>query len=596
LYYLKSNFREFDFVDLVYAILYGYKFDFAVSSFVSLLISLVDFHKKTSQVIAATFLSSLFFIQISDILYFHESSRHIGYEITDTITDANSLFMTAYSQHTVLTLSSIFSGIILFYFIFKITEKLKLAPFNKKYIIKKVFLVLLTIFFLRGMTQSIPLNPWQSNQIGDTKLASLSLNATYNILYSLANKKKKLQMVTLPYVSKEIIEKSFASLYLNNDTNRTFPVLSTKPNVIFLFLESWSAKLMKPYGYAHNTTPFFNKLLTKSMRPKVMIAGGHRTTEGMFTSLTSLQNPLGKSVARTQLQNNDFISIVDILNIKGYRSAFFQGTSKETSGTGSFAQTLGFKYSYGKADVKRRVYEENSWGVHDTDLYNFVQTKLKKELKEPFVLGINGATTHDIEIPKNIKNIKFVEDEFLNKQLNALHFADKALKDFVHSVERKYPNTIFVLFADHCGGGISDSLENYMIPFAVYSKELIEEKYFNNYVSQRDIAPTIYDLVIGNYQNTDYPFTGKSLVRESDFFIDYYHNGILGWIENNDNIEINIANNKMKCFEIVELKRKEVQCLEIHTILKENTLSFANLSQKMLFENNLKKLNILRER
>jgi len=348
---------------------------------------------------------------------------------------------------------------------------------------------------------------------------------------------------------------------------------------------------MKPYGFAQTTTPNFDALLQKSIHPTLMIAGGHRTTEGMFTTLASLQNPLGKSVAKTQLQSFKYSSIIDTLNEEGYSSAFFQGTAKETSGTGSFAQSLGFKQSYGKRDVKERKYEENNWGVHDPDLYNFALQKLQTTLKEPFVIAINGASTHDDKIPKGVQKINFVKDKSLNDQLNALHFSDKALGNFIAKIEKKYPNTIFVLFADHCGGGISDSFKNYQIPFAIYSKKWIKPHNYHVILSQRDIVPTVYDIMLGDYQKSSIPFTGKSLIREnSNYFADYYHNGILGWIQGDDLVEINSATNIMKCFKIENFKKLPSECHAKEQIMRQNTLSFANISQNLLFSNQLQEL------
>jgi len=526
--YLHDNFTTYSFSELSYAIFWGYRFDFASAGVIAFVATLFDFHKNTMLVLASFLPTALFFNQLSDILYFHEASRHIGYEITDALVDAKSLFMTAFSQHTMFTLFALVLGALLFVSLFKYL-RLSAVPLNKTYILKKLFLIALTIFFIRGMTQHIPLNPWQANQIGDSKLASLALNATYNVVYSLANKKKKQQKVKLPIVPKETIKESFQKLYPKESSQMNFPLVKTKPNVVFFFLESWSATHMKPYGFAQTTTPNFDALLQKSIRPTLMIAGGHRTTEGMFTTLASLQNPLGKSVAKTQLQSFKYSSIIDTLNKEGYSSAFFQGTSKETSGTGSFGQSLGFKQNYGKRDVKERKYEENYWGVQDPDLYNFASQKLQTTLKEPFVIAINGASTHDIKIPKDIQKIDFVKDKFLNDQLNALHFADMALGSFIAKIEKKHPNTIFVLFADHCGGGLSDSFKNYQIPFAIYSKKWVKPHNYHVTLSQRDIAPTLHDIMLSDYQKSTIPFTGKSLVREnSNYFADYYYNGILG--------------------------------------------------------------------
>jgi phosphoglycerol transferase MdoB-like AlkP superfamily enzyme len=593
LYYLSETFGSFSTLQSVSAIFWGYKFDFASASVVAFLATLFDFNKRAFATVTSLLLLTVFFIQVGDILYFDESSRHIGYEITDTFTDANSLFMTAYSQHTAFTILAMIIGLALFMVSFRWFIKSNPIELNRYYLLKKLSLVLLTIFFIRGMTQHIPLNPWQSNQIGESKLAMLSLNSVYNVVYVLSNSKKKLQPMVLPTVEQEIQDEAFKALYRGINKG-DFAPFKEKPNVVFLFLESWSAVNMKSYGYKHETTPFYDALLQKSVRPKAMIASGHRTTEGLFATLTSLQNPLGKSVAKSNLQSFSYSSIVEVLVKKsGYGSAFFQGSAKETSGTGSLAQALGFQGSYGKRDVTKRRYEENYWGVHDPDLYDFALEKIE-QIKKPFVVGINGATTHDDKTPNGVEKLKFVDDERKNAQLNALHFSDKALGEFVTSVEKQYPNTLFVLFADHCGGVKGSSFENYLIPFALYHKKLTAKAY-DVYLSQRDIAPMVYDLVYGDYHESNMSFSGKSLFSDEEFFADYYHNGVLGWVEDDEVLEVNIATNQERCYKVIHFKDQEQKCEDDIMAKKNRAFSFTNVSQKLLFSGETEKFKAYRK-
>jgi len=586
--YLSSNFTEINVESSLFAIFWGYKFDFATASFISLAVTLLDFHKKGLVVIGSIFISGVFLAQISDIMYFYESTRHMGYEISDALTDAFGLIMTAISQHTFLTLFTFFSVIIFFFLSFRLFSKILIdITFDKYYFLKKIILILITLFFIRGMFQSIPLNPWQANQIGDSKLAILTINGTYNALYSLANKGKELKPQKLPSLdeksTKETIKKLYQSKYTPYKTNLK------QPNVVIFFLESWSGVNIQSYGFDKSNispTPFYDGILKQSIRPKAMIAGGHRTTEGIFSSLCSYQNPLGKTIAKTQLQDYHYTSLIDILVKRDYQSAFFQGSSKETSGTGSFVQSIGFKDSYGKTDVKKRIYEENYWGVHDEDLYNFTLEKLAL-MKKPFVIGINGATTHDDKIPNGIEKIDFLKDEKLNNQLNALHFSDMALRKFVETMKKRYPNTLFVFLADHCGGVKGSNFQNYIIPFAIYHKDL-EPKYYDNFISQRDLSPTILDLVFGEYTKYTNNFSGKSLLSDENFFADYYHNGILGWIENNKGMELNTATNTIKCLDMSTFEDKEVTCTQDIEEFKQKALSFTNISQKLLFEGKTK--------
>lgn len=584
-FYLIDSFKEYTLLILIKSIFLGYKFDIAISSIIALLVTFLDFNKKALTLIFAFSISSVWLSQISDIMYFYESSRHMGYEISDALTDASGLLMTALSQHSLLSTLSILLSILLFIFIVKFYKTgLKKVEINKLYIIKKLVLILITVFFARGMFQNIPLNPWQANQIGDPKLAAISLNGTYNALYALLNKSKKLKPINLILPNEININENIKSLYSKNQ--KVFKNTLNKPNIVILFMESWSASTLNSYGYSIKTTPFFDDILKKSIRPKAMIAGGHRTTEGIFSTLASYQNPLGKTIAKTQLQDFKYTSFIDILNKDGYNSLFFQGSSKETSGTGSFVQSLGFKESFGKKDIKNRIYEENYWGVHDPDLYNFALDKISK-IKKPFIIGLNGATTHDNKIPASINPVQFTSNIELNKQLNALHFSDKALKDFFKKTLHLYPNTLFVILADHCGGVKGSTLDNYMIPFAIYHQNL-KAKYYDQYISQRDITPTLLDILYGNYKNITNNLTGKSLVTDNNFFADYYHNGYLGWIEDKKSIEINLSNNKYKCFDLSSFNEKEMKCNENSTAIRNKALSFTKISQKLLFEGKTK--------
>ncbi|WP_072682432.1 LTA synthase family protein [Arcobacter sp. LA11] len=592
IFYLGNQFSEFSFNELTYAIFWGIKFDFAASAIFAFITTLFDFNKKTFAFIGAISIITIFLTQISDILYFDESSRHVGYEIIDIISDAKSLFLTAFSQHTLITSLALILSIIVFLIFYTLFKNIEVTKFNKYYLLKKLFIILISIFFIRGMFQHIPLHPWQSNEIGNSQLASVSLNSIYNIVYTIVNKRKKVSMVKIKDIDKETLESSLLEIYKEPNEDKKLPAINTKPNIIFFFLEGWSAKFMSAYGFEGNTTPVYDSILEKSLRTRFMIANGRRTTEGIFATLASYQNPLGKTIAKTQLQNYEYDSIIYELTKNGYDSAFFQGSSKDTSGTGSLVNNLGFRLSYGKRDVKERIYEENYWGIQDTDLYNFVEKKLDNNtIKKPFVLGINGATTHDIITPKDYKKQSFVKEEGFNNKLNALSYADSALGEFIENIESKYPNTIFVLFADHCNGTIIGNMENYMIPFAIYSKKLIKPNLKDVVISQRDIAPTIYDLTIGNSEAEMKNFTGKSLISNKNFYTDYFRNGILGWIEGNDVVEINISTNALECFKLEGQQRDKTVCEGKHQNMKNRALSFTKLSQKLLFEGESKSFN-----
>jgi len=580
--YLGGYFEAYSFTQKLYAVLWGYKFDFAVSGIIAFLVTLFDFNRRYTAVFGTAVLVGLFAFQISDIYYYYDAARHIGYEILDSVTDASGLLDTGFLQHTLLSVSSLMVAIFLIWLFFTLLYRaVKEIKFNRYMIIKKVFLLLLTIFFIRGMFNHIPLNPWQSNQIGDSKLASIALNGAYNMITAVLADNSHLKALKLPPVK----DKNISNLYRGYSKVQA---RLDRANIVFFFLESWSM-----INVSAKSTPFLHQIMQKSITTDGMIANGHRTTEGIFATLTSFQNPLGKSVAKNQLQDFEYDSVIDILNSDGYESSFFQGTAKETSGTGSLAQKLGFVNSYGKSDIKDIKFGYNSWGIYDQDLYSFVEKKLAT-FKKPFVIGINGATTHDNKIPEGTKALKLSDDEKHNRLLNTFHSSDEALRDFVQNIEKKYPDTLFVFFADHCGHVEGSAYENYLIPFAIYHKDLKAKKY-DVLLSQRDIAPTVIDLIYGDYRSIMPNSSGKSLFSDNNYFAEYFQNGIIGWIEGKDAIEIDINSGTYSCFTIQGTQHKKLTCKDIHKRLYNNALAFHHISQDLLFSGKTRTFSTFKE-
>ena len=414
------------------------------------------------------------------------------------------------------------------------------------------------------------------------------MNGSYNALFNLINK-DQIKPVAIKLPEGLDVEATLRTMYPENKVSTTSkPVW--KPNIIFIFLESWPAMYMKSYGYDKETTPFFDSLRQKSLTTLEMIAGGHRTTEGMFASLCSAQNPLGQTIAQSQLQNYQYRCLPHILRDEGYQTAFFQGSNKNTSGTGAFAQLLGFTESYGKADITERVYPENDWGVYDQDLYEHVYKALKNN-DSPAFFGINTNTTHDIAIPDGIKPA-FPSDDAIPRKLNSLHFADSALKDFFIKVENdpEIDETLWVIVADHTAGLRTSRLNNYRVPFLIYGKDKVTASFVDRIASQRDIAPTVLDIM--GYSSPS-SFTGK-LIHKNDnppYFADYYHSGILGWIEDDVLIEMPVTDpDKRSCFNYKSdrIQQKEITCPATNQQYSERAMAFTTKMQNHLFNGTLK--------
>jgi len=577
-----------------YALFWGLRFDLALAAIhtiLCLLLGAVILHgfKKRRWTLAPLALSAttMVALQISDIMYFHDARRHIGYELSDAATDFSSLVATAFSQYAPIALGGLlFLGLAL-YAIWKsrgwILQKRPARLGVIKGALATLAMAAIIVVSIRGGVMGLPMSPLFAYKIGDPVLADLALNGGYSGSYYLFRNRGKVTRVPLPEMDPPATQRQIlARLYPDPIGEEA---LTFRPmNVVVILLESWPATLMKSYGFDREVTPFFDHLTTRGIRTDAMVAGGHRTTEGIFTTFCSYQNPLGQTVAKSQLTTYPYQSLAQCLADSGWATLFFQGTRKDTSGTGAFAQRLGFQQSYGKEEVTERTLGTNQWGVYDQDLYAFI-LKTLKSTKQPFLAGVNTCTTHDDALPPSVP-AAFGMDTPLNRNMSVLHFADQALEGFIKAYEAdpEFGPTVFVLLADHTARITGSPMTQYLIPFTLFATDdSVPPLKLDTLVSQRDIAPTVAQLLGGKVP----AFTGRSLLKDGPRAADYYHQGLIGWVEKDHVVEINIlgtgeAKSYLRTGPLATLKAVAPDAL--HTRMVKEALAFTKRSQALLFE------------
>ncbi|MCK9532303.1 MAG: LTA synthase family protein [Gammaproteobacteria bacterium] len=585
------------FADLAHALLFGLRFDLATAAVfaavtlaVAWLLARVFRVGLTNGARAVGYLAvtTLVCIHGADLLYFDETGRHMGYELKEAYNSGLELVTAAalsYARPVLLQLALLGAALWLMRRLLPAeTAPGRLMFTSRKSLgqrlrpeLKIVALLPLFVLMVRGGLQPVPLEPLHAQALGDHHKATLALNGVYNAVFSSVK----------PYTLEPVIPgaPSEADYALARSLLTPHAPAAPAParNVVFVLLEGWSASHMASYGGPHDVTPRFDALRAKSLTTRDMLAGGRRTTEGMFAAFCSAQNPLGATVAQTQLQNFRYDCLPKRLREQGYHTAFFQGTSANTSGTGVFAQLLGFEHSFGKEHVSEHRLPKNSWGLHDPDIYRFMLEKMAG-MPQPFVVGVNTNSTHDQQLPDGFPA------PFADSYDNVLRFADAAFGDFVNELFDRFPNTLLVALADHTGRTEGPAINGYRIPFLVHAPDLTPAR-LDVTASQRDVAPTVLALL--GIAPADW-FTGHVLTAGTDgHAADYYAAGLLGWVEGQDGIEFPIRQpEQLRCFDAAGLATKA--CDPEATARRDRALAFTRVAQHALFGGNLQGLAELR--
>jgi len=605
-----DQFTSLKAIEIIYALFWGLRFDLASAAFFSLISSIalwlsyrLTVRKNPAVLLLAFGLTLQLSLQISDAMYFAEAGRHVSYEMRDVFTDASGLLMTAVSKHLMFIALGYLLGTILVFTLLAIARKIsvssiKIIPptrFKLQPEVGLLVVLILSLLFLRGGVTGIPQSVISAFKIGDAKQAIIAMNGSYSVVYGALNSSKEIDRVAVKLPDNINSDAVLRTLYPGASSRLFEQTVNPdagikKYNLIFILMEGWPADFMSAYGYEIDTTPFFAALKEKSFAPLGVIAGGVRTSEGIYATFCSQQNPLGETVAQSSLQNNPYECLPEILKQQGWQTAFFQGTHKETSGTGAFAQSLGFTESFAKEDMPTGRYEHNSWGAQDPDIYDFVLDKLDA-MPQPFLIGINTNSTHDIVLPSSIEPA-FGNANSEQKHQSVLHFSDQAMSAFFSRIKDKpyYKDTVFVLMSDHTHDKHKSIAAKYFIPGIIYSENNIPAKKLNRYVSQRDIAPTILDLLTLPAAPS---FAGKSLFSADKdvYFADYFDAGTVGWIKDFSLVETSVTDPaKMRCYSIEKglLHASPASCDEAAFKNSAESLVFTAYSQHLLFDGKTK--------
>ncbi|WP_280553573.1 LTA synthase family protein [Halomonas sp. 25-S5] len=524
---------------------WGLRFDLAISALLAGLTTLVlwpasrllKWLPRRGWLVPAGAL--LLFAQLGDWLYWQETGRHVGYEAAELANSAGSLGGMLIAQWPYLLGILALLGVIARVPVAEARLRVRFAPE-----LAMLAVIVATVPIVRGGVSGVPQSPDDALRLGNPEAATAALNGAYAALHGLQRGQKyALEPMPLEWMRDD---------QARSRVNRLYPdaaLASGEPrrmNVAFVLLESWASVFMAPLDDGRPVTPRFDALAERSLHSEDLIAGGRRTTEGMFSLFCSYQNPPGQTIAQTDLARHDYDCLPERLAQAGWQTAFFQGSHENTSGTGAFAQALGFRESLGKEAIEQRQWPENYWGVYDRDLYRFVLERMG-DMREPMLVGINTNTTHDTQVPPGMTPL-IDSDSRAAGIRNTLHLADEAVGDFVEAIESRdwqHP-WLIVLVSDHTSRVEGSILERSRLPFLLYAPGIVEPGRPSRTGHQRDVAPTLADLL-------DLPFPGAMghslLDPAAPQLAEYHQAGTLGWVMDDQVVEFSLLDpTRQRCF------------------------------------------------
>ncbi len=305
---------------------------------------------------------------------------------------------------------------------------------------------------------------------------------------------------------------------------RTFPASmdsATRPNIVLVICESFSAYKSSMYNNPLNTTPYFAELCRNGIFFDRCFTPAYGTARGVWATITGIPDVESPKTASRNPNAVDQNSIIN--EFKGYTNFYFLGGSANWANIrGVLTNNIRNLKLYEQEDYS--VNTIDVWGISDKNLFLEANKVLKQQTK-PFFAVIQTADNHrPYTIPEEDRNafkrVSFSSDSLKrfgfesNEEMNAFRYTDFGYQQFMEAAkkEKYFDNTIFVFVGDH-GIRYNGTLDYFPkswteqgltcehVPLLFYAPKFLKPNRISTVASQVDILPTIAALAGTSYMN-----------------------------------------------------------------------------------------------
>lgn len=299
---------------------------------------------------------------------------------------------------------------------------------------------------IRGGLQPIPIQLSSAYYSSNQFLNDVSVNSFWSFGNSLSARKMDMANVYMVYEENEA--KTAISMLLEQEDGGYNKILKiTRPNIVFVILESWSADVIESLGGYSEITPHFDKLVTKGVLFDNFYAAGWTSDQAMSAMYSGAVVYPGFSVINEPESFKKLPAITQNLHELGYNSSYFFGGDLDYGNIKAYLVNKGFQ------KVRDEDYYDNKLprgelGVQDGDMFNQYLMEID-QLAPPFFTNLFTLSTHSPYDFPGDRPIKWGKKH--NNYLNSIWYADSCLGDFMEKAKLKpwYDNTLFVVLADH---------------------------------------------------------------------------------------------------------------------------------------------------
>lgn len=396
--------------------------------------------------------------------------------------------------------------------------------------------VYLSIVSIRGGFSGVPINQGVAFYCSNAFCNAAAINPVYNLVQDMTIVNVMPDESTYKICNNESAKKLIANSFISCKENTASLLNTTRPNLLFIFLESWSADNVASLGGIEGCTPRFDYWSKNGLLFTNAYANAYVSDQGIPAVLSAYPSASRMAVINQANKVANLPCISEELIQEGYTADFIFGGELVYGNLNGYL--LSKKFKIHEVDDYPQ-YPKGKLGIHDNYMFKELLLSLKK-LPQPFIQGFFTQSTHmpyDYEKEENLWQSTAEDPE--KNYTESVHFSDKYLGAFLDefSKEKAYKNTLIVIVADHSHNSIkqwnpADAM-HHKIPLLFLGGALDTQwigKKFSPIVSQLDIAKTLLNQM--QIDDSRYPWSRNIFCNKFPSDAYYVFFGGVGYINN----------------------------------------------------------------
>lgn len=521
LVYFSGKLQDVSFSEILTSFFYGLRLDASMAGYISLIPLLIfiiiwifpklRFRASITKVYVYLLVVLISLITVINFNIYREWGSKINSKAIDFFFNSTSEAVASSSSSpillslTVLTLL-IFTGVLLSRFIisYKFTGTNHSAWLK---LIASFAFFAVTFLTIRGGLDASPINQSMAYFSNKSILNHAAINTEWNLIQDLLSQNFSNKNPYRYYPEKEVA--SLVGQLYPAPNEQSIPLLdNSKPNVVLILLESFTADVIESLGGEKGVAPNMEKLISEGLFFNHIYASGDRTDKGLIAVLSAFPSQATRSIIKFNDKQEKLPSISTALKSSGYHTSFYYGGQSEFFNIKSYLLSHGFNTITDKSNFPKA--EMSSWGAFDHQVFQRNLTDLDK-IRQPFFSTILTLSNHE---PFQLPGVPhFPGESSENKFRSTAFYTDSSLAAYLKQAKSQawYKNTLFIIVADH-GHRLPKSIYEihdpgrFRIPLLLYGDVLKPEfkgKVISKVGNQTDIAATLLnqlDIPAGQFK------------------------------------------------------------------------------------------------